>query len=70
MPTKNYPVIMLQNNPVAVLVDLTLASCVIVEWYMRYRLPVELTLTAFAAVGYARFWEAFCAKRQSQGKNL
>lgn len=32
------------------------AALVIEDWYLRYRIPLEVMLTVFAGVGYADGW--------------
>lgn len=44
----------------AVAVSILLSSAfVIVEWYLRYRVPLDLLLTAYAGIGYSSFAFSF-----------
>jgi hypothetical protein len=41
---------------IAVIATLTIfGALVIVEWYLRYRFPVELLMTVYAGIGYSHY---------------
>lgn len=70
-PAGLYGVWRLRHQPVTsvvLCVFLTLTAfetLVITEWYLRYRLPVDLMLTAYAAVGYATLVASLRAESKS-----